>query len=98
MNAAEKLELHDVVEIAKHYRLQWEQVPQAWMLLYPEGRVQLNESAGEIFRRLDGKSSVAMIIEELERSFNEADLRAPVLDALALAQQQGWIQVRSHDG
>lgn len=91
-------EMSDVVEIAKHYRLQWEQVPQAWTLLYPEGRVQLNESAGEIFRRIDGKSTVAMIIDELQKAFNEADLRGAVLEALAIARRQGWVQVKPHGG
>jgi pyrroloquinoline quinone biosynthesis protein D len=95
MNAAPSFALTDVIEIAKHYRLQWEPVPQAYVLLYPEGRVQLNPSAGEIFKRLDGKATIATIIDELQAAFNEPDLRNPVLDALALARQQGWIRIKS---
>jgi len=37
------------------FRLQWEEVQQSWVLLYPEGMVKLNGSAGEIIKRLDGK-------------------------------------------
>lgn len=98
MNAPPSLALGDIIEIARHYRLQWEAVPQAYVLLYPEGRVQLNPSAGEIFKRLDGKSTIASIIDELQTLFNEVDLRAPVLDALTIARQQGWITVKSHGG
>lgn len=98
MNAPSAFALSDIVEIARHYRLQWEPVPQAYVLLYPEGRVQLNPSAGEIFKRLDGKSTIAAIIDELQTLFNEPDLRAPVLDALTIAQQQGWVRVRGHGG
>jgi pyrroloquinoline quinone biosynthesis protein D len=98
MNSRPALELQDVVEVARHYRLQWEPVPQAYMLLYPEGRVQLNPSAGEIFKRLDGNATIAMIIHELQTVFNEPDLRNPVLDALALAREHGWISVKTHGG
>lgn len=34
--------------VAGHFRLQWEEVQKAWVLLYPEGMVKLNGSAGEI--------------------------------------------------
>ncbi|MDE2616178.1 MAG: pyrroloquinoline quinone biosynthesis peptide chaperone PqqD, partial [Burkholderiales bacterium] len=32
--------------VAGHCRLQWEEVQKAWVLLYPEGMVKLNGSAG----------------------------------------------------
>jgi pyrroloquinoline quinone biosynthesis protein D len=41
--------------LASMFRLQWEEVQQSWVLLYPEGMVKLNGSAGEIIKRLDGK-------------------------------------------
>lgn len=97
MTAAPAFEADDVVEIARHYRLQWEPVPQAYVLLYPEGRVQLNPSAAEIFKRLDGNATIATIIEDLQVAFNEPDLRTPIMDALALAQRQGWIQVKPRE-
>jgi pyrroloquinoline quinone biosynthesis protein D len=89
-----ELQLTQVPVLARGVRLQWEQVPQEWILLYPEGRVNLNGSAAEIMRRVDGKQSIAAIVDELQTTFAEPDLRADVVAALQLACQQGWIEVR----
>ena len=60
--------LDDRPRLVAHYRLQWEEVQKAWVLLYPEGMVKLNGSAGEIMHRLDGAKSVQAVIDELEAS------------------------------
>ena len=78
--------------VAGHFRLQWEEVQKSWVLLYPEGMVKLNGSAGEIMSRLDGHKTVADVVAELERAFDAQDLAQDVLDFLALAQKQGWVQ------
>ena len=78
--------------MAGHYRLQWEEVQKAWVLLYPEGMVKLNGSAGEIMHRLNGEKTVQALIDELERDFDTTALAADVLDFLAIAQTQGWIK------
>ena len=44
--------------IARLYRLQWEEAQKAHVLLYPEGMIQLNGSAGEILRRCDGERTL----------------------------------------
>lgn len=78
--------------VAGHFRLQWEEVQKAWVLLYPEGMVKLNGSAGEIMQRLDGQKTVQALIDELESSFETSGLRQDVLDFLAIAQGQGWVK------
>jgi pyrroloquinoline quinone biosynthesis protein D len=78
--------------VAGHFRLQWEEVQKAWVLLYPEGMVKLNGSAGEIMQRLDGEKTVQALIDELEREFDTSELAADVLDFLAIAQRQGWVK------
>ena len=75
-----------------HYRLQWEEVQKSWVLLYPEGMVKLNASAGEIMQRLDGIKSVQAVIDEIESQFGASGLAADVLDFLAIAQRQGWVK------
>jgi pyrroloquinoline quinone biosynthesis protein D len=84
--------LDDRPRLLAHYRLQWEDVQKAWVLLYPEGMVKLNGSAGEIMHRLDGEKSVQAVIDELEKQFETTGLEADVLDFLAIAQQQGWVK------
>jgi pyrroloquinoline quinone biosynthesis protein D len=96
MSASKPLEATTTLELAKHFRLQWEEVPQAWMLLYPEGRVQLNSSAGEIIKRVDGKRTIGEITAQLQTAFNAPDLREDVLEALEIACKQGWLKVRDH--
>lgn len=78
--------------VAGHFRLQWEEVQKSWVLLYPEGMVKLNASAGEIMRRLDGEKTVQALIDELEHQFDTLGLAADVLDFLAIAQRQGWVK------
>lgn len=48
--------------IGRLFRFQWEPAQQAYVLLYPEGMVKLNQSAGEILRRCDGHCSVAAVV------------------------------------
>jgi pyrroloquinoline quinone biosynthesis protein D len=77
--------------MASHYRLQWEEVQKSWVLLYPEGMVKLNGSAGEIMHRLDGIKTVRTVVDDLEKQFDATDLTSDVLDFLAIAQRQGWV-------
>jgi pyrroloquinoline quinone biosynthesis protein D len=85
--------LEDHPHLVAHYRLQWEEVQKSWVLLYPEGMVKLNGSAGEIMHRLDGEKSVQTVIAELESQFETTGLAADVLDFLAIAQRQGWVKL-----
>jgi pyrroloquinoline quinone biosynthesis protein D len=94
MNEKKPLELTDTPEVPKLFRLQWEEVPKAYVLLYPEGRVQLNGSAGEIMKRVDGSKTIGAIVEELQSSFNMPDLRKDVLGALEVAHERGWIRIK----
>jgi pyrroloquinoline quinone biosynthesis protein D len=88
-----QIDLQACPRVAKMFRLQWEDVQQSWVLLYPEGMVKLNGSAGEIMKRLDGTTTVAALITALEQAFGAADLSADVLDFLRIAKQQGWVKV-----
>ncbi|MGH8743373.1 MAG: pyrroloquinoline quinone biosynthesis peptide chaperone PqqD [Burkholderiales bacterium] len=91
MSGETSLELDDVMELGKQFRLQWEQVQQAYVLLYPEGMVKLSQSAGEILKRIDGKLSVAAVVKNLEQAFPGADLRQDVVNFMEVAHERGWI-------
>ena len=79
--------------IGKGFRLQWEPAQNAHVLLYPEGMVKLNGSAGEILRRCDGARTLAEIVTDLETTFNTAGLAPDVQDFVAFAREQGWLEV-----
>ena len=83
---------------SKLYRLQWEKAQNAYVLLYPEGMVKLNESAGEILSRVDGTKSISLITEELEKKFGVSDLSGDVVSFVELAVQQGWLLLGDKNG
>ena len=77
--------------INRLFRFQWEPAQQAHVLLYPEGMVKLNQSAGEILKRCDGIKSVAEIVADLEAAFNASGLAADVDAFLIMADAHNWI-------
>jgi len=79
--------------VASMFRLQWEEVQQSWVLLYPEGMVKLNTSAGEILKRLDGEKTLQALIAELETAFEATGLQKEVLGFLDIAMKQGWVKL-----
>lgn len=77
------------------FRFQWEPAQDAYVLLYPEGMVRLNGSAGAVLSEIDGKRSVADIVAAVERKFPDAgSLAEDVADFLKDADQQNWIEIR----
>ncbi len=78
-------------KLAAQFRLQFEDAQQSWVLLYPEGMVKLNQSAGEILRRCDGERSVPAIVEDLEQAFGATGLADDVQAFFHIAQAQGWV-------
>ncbi|HEV2228102.1 MAG TPA: pyrroloquinoline quinone biosynthesis peptide chaperone PqqD [Steroidobacteraceae bacterium] len=80
--------------IAHGMRLQWEPAQEAHVLLYPEGMVKLNGSAGAIMSRCDGVRTVAEIVADLERAFGTADLAADVAAFVELALERRWLELR----
>lgn len=73
------------------FRLQWEAAQDAWVLLYPEGMVKLNGSAGEIMKRCDGQRSIEAIVAELEQAFNVQGLEGDVLAFVRMAAEKRWL-------
>jgi pyrroloquinoline quinone biosynthesis protein D len=73
------------------FRLQWEDAQSAWVLLYPEGMVKLNQSAGEIMKRCDGVADVTAIVAELESAFNAKGLEGDVRGFIEVAAKQRWL-------
>ena len=81
-----------VPRINAGFRLQWEAVQNCHVLLYPEGMVKLNGSAGEIMVRCDGHRDVAQIVADLEQAFDAKGLEPEVCAFLELATQQNWLR------
>jgi pyrroloquinoline quinone biosynthesis protein D len=80
--------------ISRGMRLQWEQAQNSHVLLYPEGMIKLNASAGEIMKRCDGIRTVADITADLERAFAANDLTKDVCDFVAMAVDKQWLEIQ----
>jgi pyrroloquinoline quinone biosynthesis protein D len=80
--------------IAHGMRLQWEPAQDAHVLLYPEGMVKLNGSAGAIMSRCDGLRTIADIVADLERTYSLTGLAADVRAFVALALEKHWLELR----
>jgi pyrroloquinoline quinone biosynthesis protein D len=73
------------------FRLQWEDAQNAHVLLYPEGMVKLNGSAGEIMKRCDGTADLIAIVADLERTFSTKGLEGDVRAFVEMAAKQRWL-------
>ncbi|MEZ5451192.1 MAG: pyrroloquinoline quinone biosynthesis peptide chaperone PqqD [Thiolinea sp.] len=74
------------------YRMQWEEAQDCHVLLYPEGMVQLNDTASVILQKCDGQTSVMDVIRALEQEYGEDDLSADVQDFMQEALERGWVR------
>ena len=83
-----------IPEIAPGFRFQWEEAQGCHVILYPEGMVKLNDSAGEILKLCDGEASIGAIIDELSQRFDNANIAPDVHKFLEVAHGNGWIRIR----
>ena len=80
-----------VPQLSPTYRLQWEDAQNMFVLLYPEGLIELNQSSAEILQVCDGKNSVSDIVSALEKKFDTTGLENDICNFLNTALGNGWI-------
>ena len=89
---SDKIKSEDIFGLAKHYRFQWEEAQDGYVLLFPEGMIKLNGGAGEVIKRIDGKKTAGEIVAECQAAFPDVpDLEGDVFSMLELAQEKAWI-------
>lgn len=81
-----------VPRLAAGYRFQWEEAQQNHVLLYPEGMVQLSDTAAAVLSLCDGQRTVEAIVAELEEDYETDGISEDVTQFLGEAQSQGWIK------
>jgi len=97
MSAGPLLNADDRPRINSLYLFRWEPTQDAYVLLYPEGVVKLNPTAGEILKRCTGSTSVRALVADLAALYNaDADkVEQGALKFLELAHAKGWIRIES---
>lgn len=78
------------------HRLQWEEAQQKYVILYPEGLVELSTSAAETLKLCDGTRAFPEIVAELEKKFETGGLTDDVREFLEVALDNGWIKDCPH--
>lgn len=80
------------IHFSRTHRLQWEEAQQKYVILYPEGMVELNQSSAEILKACNGVHTLADIVSELEQKFATSGLYNDIAAFLEVALNNGWIQ------
>jgi len=81
--------------ISKGFRLQFEPAQNTHVLLYPEGMIKLNGSAGEILKRCDGARTVSEIVADLESTYSQTNLTDDVNSFVTWAVEKKWLELRA---
>jgi pyrroloquinoline quinone biosynthesis protein D len=76
------------------HRLQWEEAQQKYVILYPEGMVELNLPSAEILKLCDGEHTAFGIVEALEAKFEQTGLQNDIFGFLEVALAKNWIDER----
>ncbi|MGI6408932.1 MAG: pyrroloquinoline quinone biosynthesis peptide chaperone PqqD [Gammaproteobacteria bacterium] len=88
-------DLQQVPCLRRGFRFQWEPAQNCHVLLYPEGMIQLNESAALILQQVDGQRTLGEMITALRRQFPDApDLAADVQQFMEVAHDNFWLEYR----
>ena len=86
------MDLHATPRLAPGCRLH----PTEAVMLIPEGTLKLQGPARDILAQLDGKQSVAAIVDELLKQYEgveKDDIRQDVLSLLERMEQRGVVRV-----
>ncbi|WP_369989319.1 pyrroloquinoline quinone biosynthesis peptide chaperone PqqD [Pseudomonas xanthosomatis] len=76
------------------YRFQYEPAQKGHVLLYPEGMIKLNDSAGLIGGLIDGQRSVAAIIDALQQQFPDVpEVADDIEQFMEVARAEHWINL-----
>ena len=87
--------LSDRPEINPLYLFRWEEGEQAYLLLYPEGIIKLNDSAGNILKLCTGEKTFEEVISELKNLFGVEELEDDIYSFMEVAIGKGWVRVKN---
>ena len=83
--------LNKKIKLNPNFQFQWEDKQNCYVLLYPEGMVQLNQSAGEILALCTGENDDKSINKILCEKFEVEDLTQDIKSFLEEAKNRNWI-------
>jgi pyrroloquinoline quinone biosynthesis protein D len=94
MSHEESFQRSDILELNPMFLFRWEEAQNAHVLLYPEGLVKLNTSAGEILAVVAETIAVGELLDRFTKTYNNEDIAEDVLAFLEASHERGWIRVK----
>lgn len=92
MNA--KFDDHSIPCISDKFRFQWEEKQNRYVLLFPEGMIKLNQTAGEILKLCNNENTVHTIIGTLVKQYQGMPIKEEIYNFLGEAYDKGWLKQR----
>lgn len=98
MSDAFAIDSRERFEINPLFMFRWEETQGAFVLLYPEGIVKLNETAAEILKRCNGEATVVDIVRDLSQQYaaggagTDGRIEDSVRKFLEVSHAKGWIR------
>ena len=87
------IDTKNIYKIAAHHRFQWEKAQDCYVILFPEGMVKLNGSAGEVLNLVNGEADVKSITEILSKKFSDVpNIAKDIEGMIELALEKTWIE------
>jgi pyrroloquinoline quinone biosynthesis protein D len=94
MNETITVAADNIIEIDPMYLFRWEEPQQAYVILYPEGVIKVNETGAAILKLCDGNNTVAEVVSELNDIYT-TDVTDSIYKFLEVAHAKGWIRIKS---
>jgi pyrroloquinoline quinone biosynthesis protein D len=93
MTDAARLNVGDAVQLNPMYQYRWEEPQQAYILLYPEGLVKLNDTAAAVLGYCLTSRTVSEVIDALTATYDATGIEEDVIEFLQDCAAKGWIRV-----
>lgn len=88
------MQRENIIELDPKFLFRWEEPQQAYILLYPEGLVKLNVTAGEILAVVANSAEIGALIAHFAAKYQNPDIADDILAFLEEAHERGWIRVK----
>ncbi|HRY08277.1 MAG TPA: pyrroloquinoline quinone biosynthesis peptide chaperone PqqD [Hyphomicrobiaceae bacterium] len=96
MENEQRLSPGDIMELHPNFHFRWEEPQKAYVLLYPEGIVKLNNSAAEVLEVCArGDRSIAEGSALLASRYEHPKIETEIMKFMELAYAKGWIRPKS---
>ena len=82
----------DQLELNPLFVLRWEDAQQAHILLYPEGMVRLNPTAGQILTLNQSFAVIGDLIDHLTAQYDDPSLADDVINFLTVCVEKNWLR------